>query len=398
MSITINFYDTISQIPSNIKTLSKLFEFVSIKYQLIPEDVEQLEFFYINENKEKKFILNNLDFSRACFQLKNSNVKEIIVQVKEESQLYKEINSSKIPIENISKNVKDDSQVLLLQQEIMEKEKELQLIIQKEKEQKEREEFERIYLEKKKAFEKLALEEAQKNKDLFEQKLNDEREMLKKRIEENKAKELESIKDSISNKATNENKQLQSKVKPSAIFDLSKEVANLQKIIEKAIKKEVSDKKPEIKKLVRKEEGASHKGVVCDGCKTAINGIRYKCSVCENFDYCDRCEEKLSESHQHPFLKIRNPNQAPISIKVETKLDQLKDKTNKVLKECETGIKKGFNEVVNFTTNTFNNIKYDFQAKDLQSKYNLIGVELTAIIKALEQAAGDEDKALSLLF
>ncbi|RPD55142.1 hypothetical protein L226DRAFT_538962 [Lentinus tigrinus ALCF2SS1-7] len=33
----------------------------------------------------------------------------------------------------------------------------------------------------------------------------------------------------------------------------------------------------------------SHNFVGCDGCGSAVTGIRYKCVQCENFDYCDTC-------------------------------------------------------------------------------------------------------------
>jgi len=53
--------------------------------------------------------------------------------------------------------------------------------------------------------------------------------------------------------------------------------------------------------------------VTCDGCqKKPIVGIRYKCAVCYDFDFCEECEEKID--HPHPFLKIRKPEHAPKSI------------------------------------------------------------------------------------
>lgn len=56
-----------------------------------------------------------------------------------------------------------------------------------------------------------------------------------------------------------------------------------------------------------------HKGVTCDGCgKNDIQGIRYKCAVCVDFDYCEQCE--ASVEHVHPFLKIRNVDQTPVKI------------------------------------------------------------------------------------
>jgi sequestosome 1 len=53
-----------------------------------------------------------------------------------------------------------------------------------------------------------------------------------------------------------------------------------------------------------------HQGVECDGCQVSpIVGHRYKCSVCQDFDFCSNCEEKID--HLHPFLKIKNAGGAP---------------------------------------------------------------------------------------
>lgn len=57
-------------------------------------------------------------------------------------------------------------------------------------------------------------------------------------------------------------------------------------------------------------EQVVHNGVTCDGCgESPIVGVRYKCAVCKNFDYCANCEEKLD--HDHPFLKIKKAGGAP---------------------------------------------------------------------------------------
>jgi len=48
-----------------------------------------------------------------------------------------------------------------------------------------------------------------------------------------------------------------------------------------------------------------HTGVRCDGCSAEpIRGVRYKCSVCSNYDLCQQCETK-NVHPEHPFLKIR---------------------------------------------------------------------------------------------
>jgi len=46
--------------------------------------------------------------------------------------------------------------------------------------------------------------------------------------------------------------------------------------------------------------------VACDGCGVhPIGGIRWKCSVCPNFDFCSKCEAKNTHPTDHPFLKMR---------------------------------------------------------------------------------------------
>ncbi len=40
---------------------------------------------------------------------------------------------------------------------------------------------------------------------------------------------------------------------------------------------------------------------------TPLIGIRYKCSVCEDFSLCENCEDK--GEHEHPFLKLRTTGQ-----------------------------------------------------------------------------------------
>jgi len=57
----------------------------------------------------------------------------------------------------------------------------------------------------------------------------------------------------------------------------------------------------------QREEKPIHFGVRCDGCGMfPIQGIRYKCSVCDDFDFCENCEENTQ--HPHLFLKIRSPD------------------------------------------------------------------------------------------
>lgn len=63
-----------------------------------------------------------------------------------------------------------------------------------------------------------------------------------------------------------------------------------------------------------------HGDYICDGCDAdPIVGIRYKCAVCDDFDFCEKCEKTLGPKHGHPFLKIRIPEIDPIYFKCELK-------------------------------------------------------------------------------
>ena len=40
----------------------------------------------------------------------------------------------------------------------------------------------------------------------------------------------------------------------------------------------------------KEDQKVQHTGYVCDNCdQTPITGVRYKCSVCPNYDLCERC-------------------------------------------------------------------------------------------------------------
>lgn len=56
-----------------------------------------------------------------------------------------------------------------------------------------------------------------------------------------------------------------------------------------------------------------HNHITCDECgQTNMEGVRYKCAVCADFDLCEKCE--ATSSHTHPFLKIKRPSQAPYKL------------------------------------------------------------------------------------
>merc|ERR1711944_285941 len=55
-----------------------------------------------------------------------------------------------------------------------------------------------------------------------------------------------------------------------------------------------------------KQEGEVHYGVSCDGCDGSVQGFRYKCMVCPDYDLCGLCEAKgLHPGHN--MIRIASP-------------------------------------------------------------------------------------------
>eukprot|EP01134_Creolimax_fragrantissima_P006701 CFRG6701T1 len=50
-----------------------------------------------------------------------------------------------------------------------------------------------------------------------------------------------------------------------------------------------------------------HYSVICDVCNNDIVGVRYKCTICDNYDMCEQCQALGHEPIDHPLLMIRTP-------------------------------------------------------------------------------------------
>jgi len=60
------------------------------------------------------------------------------------------------------------------------------------------------------------------------------------------------------------------------------------------------------------DEQAVHHNVTCDMChESPITGLRYKCTVCPDFDMCEKCEAKRLHPAEHPVIKLRTERQLP---------------------------------------------------------------------------------------
>ena len=71
------------------------------------------------------------------------------------------------------------------------------------------------------------------------------------------------------------------------------------------------------KKNLEKNEKVIFEKINCNGCGIkSIEGIRYKCAICKNFDYCEKCFKENCEKHNHPFIKFYHQYMPLESIKV----------------------------------------------------------------------------------
>jgi hypothetical protein len=207
----------------------------------------------------------------------------------------------------------------------------------------------------------------------------------------------------------------------------------VKKFAEKIVKLNTEEKKSV------KENNVVHKGYTCDGCdKKDISGTRYKCAVCQDFDYCESCEELYKDTHPHPFIKIRNPDRAPVKIacaipeNILPIITEVKPSENHVFnffdtvvdvketKEVKTNVIDTLNEIfetkpknIEVSTDTVTPMpdqksnkeikktvtkNYFRQYKELTNNYDLSNISSLKIGEALEVAKGDIDQALTLLF
>jgi hypothetical protein len=76
------------------------------------------------------------------------------------------------------------------------------------------------------------------------------------------------------------------------------------------VKDYLSEPSIELPKAPKLDAKNIHYRITCDGCGVnPLIGARYKCAVCNDFDYCEKCEATID--HPHPFLKIKNPAHHP---------------------------------------------------------------------------------------
>lgn len=134
-------------------------------------------------------------------------------------------------------------------------------------------------------------------------------EVIKQNIKENKIRKFIIVKpdeSSIEDETIihNELQKIQSDLKQMISNKLEKIGENifneLYPQIEKEFKQKYSLTKPKLQ-----SENENNTNIQCRGCNlTCFNGIRFKCAICEDFNYCQQCKNKYGATHGHKFIQL----------------------------------------------------------------------------------------------
>ena len=114
-----------------------------------------------------------------------------------------------------------------------------------------------------------------------------------------------------------------------------------------------------------------HPGFKCQNClKEPIIGIRYQCSVCNNYNLCSECEDKnsIANGHPHNFIKIRkNKNNV-----INNNINNHSNSKSYIYMD----IKPNENNSINKNNSLINN---EHNLKDINYSYECTVTKLTAI-------------------
>ena len=134
-------------------------------------------------------------------------------------------------------------------------------------------------------------------------------EVIKQNIKENKIRKFIIVKpeeNSIEDDTLihNELQKIQNDLKQMISNKLEKIGENifneLYPQIEKEFKQKYSLTKPKLQ-----SESENNSSIHCRGCNsTCIKGIRFKCEICEDFNYCKQCKNKYGAIHGHKFIQL----------------------------------------------------------------------------------------------
>ena len=334
------------------KTLQNLKQEIASKFCFNPSDAAEILVSYFNDLK-KTFIQTEQDF----LDFIKKNIYKVDLDISQESQLYK--NSMKKLQEETELDIKTLEGLIKANEEIENKKK--AYVDEKNKQIKDLDEKIKAITKQKIAL----MKETNKEKEIMNKEIKTNQKKIeelqkklglkitpikevkkpaspkpkpkpqpkKKPIVKKIAKKVVKIAKKVENKKNEEKKQENEEKGFLNIDNLTQNITQkigeigkmvlplanqiVNKINENLDKKEIKLKAGSPN---QEENKKVHVGIHCNGCGVnPIVGNRFKCAICDNFDYCEKCESLNKDSHKHPFIKIYSPENAPVEIKCELK-------------------------------------------------------------------------------
>ena len=304
--ITLDFFGEKEKIilPCNLLILRKEIEYL---FLLSPIDANEIIIKYIKDSKT--IIIPN---EKIYSQFKKDNINYIYLDISKESMIYfKHLNEIKNneSLINQLEILKEEKKIIIEKSNFeMNKGKE-KLISIKNKIHELNKEFNSLQIELKAIYEKnLKLKTEKENEinrisEILNIQLDERSKLLKLKInlhnqeEENIKKEIKEISKKFSQKIFNfykENSNLKN--------NNNHKIENLKEYFYEILKK-YSDKL--VEKIILKtneKELIVHNGIICSECGILpIKGIRYKCPICYDINYCEKCHKNYN--HIHPLIK-----------------------------------------------------------------------------------------------
>ena len=305
-------YNEINQKYNELKSNNELQNNSILELKQNINDINQK---YNEEIKKNEFNNEKLNEINNKYSIESSKNKELESNYSELNKKYNEENRNK------------NEEIKELKEKIDEKENENKKLKEKieEKELKIKEQ-----------------EESIRNLENEKEELNEIKDKREKEVE-NKFKndlqvQIEKIKSEEENKINTFKKEYENSLKQKYDNKINSEISKIQKALFNNIEDEIKKKNIEFKKLYEKENKRDkyyneimemiknisnpvikneniiecktiHYGVKCQKCfRDPIIGYRYKCSICNNYNLCEKCENEnlISEDHSHFFIKMRN--------------------------------------------------------------------------------------------
>ena len=232
------------------------------------------------------------------------------------------------------------------------------------------------------------LEKIFTNNKIINEELTKENKKLEEIINENEKNYNECI-----NNKDNELKSKEDKInkKEEKLLELAKQLEDN--------KKEMNIYKTKYNEFISNSKNYDHDGIKCEKCfEETIIGYRYKCSVCNNYNICQKCQEKNENSEEsfndftnnkkeykenrniinNDYMKdntilindINMNNKQKIYEKKEDKIDSSSNIFKKFLDE-KSKIEKSYDKLINEIIYNYSNEKETYQLK-LKEKENKI--------------------------